>query len=437
MKLHTIFALSCLIATSSAQVVFTSGATNNLGLFEQRGNQVVQINTGQSTHNGMALSRDGRYVTFADVDKENMGGSVVPSSDLYEFDRATGRTRKLVDNQSTFGGFFNVVSSGVSLNNQFVAVGTEILLRSGMSANGGGRVLEVYDRASRQRVADVTSFRNGAVSDGLSLEFAGISWSPRANSFITPLYVPVTSQRGLPGNLPAIVRFDRNASGQWVLGQVLSTPLSLDQQIPPSLVAQAYPAYSPSGQGIAYFSIFYDGTQGNRAVATVVVADANGANARNVVSFDPGFLPTGLGWSADGTQLVASVAPQASLGLGFLTLPVVDRSFVRAINISNGSVTQLPGINGGISPQIAVNAGSTTPPPSEDLSRISPTFVRTGNGRFLIRATGLNPAKTYRLKSSTNLNGFPNSSEFTGAQFAAGIPIQTGDRQKFFEIEAL
>ncbi|MCB1097727.1 MAG: hypothetical protein KDN22_19300 [Verrucomicrobiae bacterium] len=435
MNFRIFLALFFIGSACPAQVVFTAGSTNNLGLFEQRGNQTVQINTGHTTHNAMAVSRDGRFVTFADLDTDNFGGAVVPSANLFELDRVTGRTRELVDNQSTLGGFFNIVSSAVSLDNQFVAVGTEIQLRSGLSSNGSGRVLEIYDRATEVRVADVTAFRGGAVSDSLMMEFAGISWSPRAASFITPFYVPVVSQRGLPGNLTAIVRFDRNGSGQWVPNQVLSTPLSLDEQIPPSSVSQAYPGYSPSGQGIAYFSVHFDGAQGWVARSTVVIADASGANARNLVTFDPGYIPTGLTWSADGGQIIVSIAPQTTFGINVLNIPVMEQSLVRSVSTSDGRVTQLPGINGGVSPQMALNAG--TPSVGGNMSNIAPILSRTGNGQFVLRAVGLDSAKTYRLQSSTTLNGFPNSVDFTGAQFASGIPIQTGDAQKFFRIQSL
>lgn len=423
-----------LLASGFSQMLFTAPNGNATSLFQQTAAGVSVVNTGFVDHRGLGFSRDGRFAIFGAVVDGNQGGTLIPSADVFEFDRATNRTRKLIDFHATIGGFFNNVSNGLSLDNRFVAVASEIFLRFGIQANSSGRILEVYDRATGNRVSDVTAIRGGAVDDGLNLEFSAISWSPRAPSFATSFYVPVPGIGGIPSALPAIVRFDRDASGQWVPSQALSTPVYLTNQFPPAASAQAFPSYSPSGVGLAYFSIFYPDVIGGSvgAQASVVVANADGSGARVLTTFNSGLLPTGLTWSSDGNQLVVSIAPQQNLGTGFLNSPVVAQSVIRAVATSNGAITQLPGIDNGLTPQVAVNAA----PPSQNLSGLTPILKTTSLG-LLLSALGLDPAKNYRLLASSTLSGAPTTTEFTGAQLATGVPISTDSKRRFFQIQSL
>lgn len=153
---------------------------------------------------------------------------------------------------------------------------------------------------------------------------------------------------------------------------------------------QCHPAYSPSGLGIAYFSLFYQDllTGSVGAQASLIVANADGTNPTTLSNFAPGFLPTGLTWTADGSQIIVSLAPQTNLGTGFLNSTVSTQSVIRAISTSNGAVTQLPAIDGGLTPQIAVNAA----PPLQNLSNLTPTLSNPGDG-LVIRAVGLDPLR--------------------------------------------
>ncbi len=182
----------------------------------------------------------------------------------------------------------------------------------------------------------------------------------------------------------------------------------------PSSDVHIYPAILPSGAGLACFQ--------------VVVPD---------VSFDLGFYPAGLDWSADGSSLIFSLSRQVRTGGAFTTAADLPTGQTYRIDSSSGAgFGRVPGINGAIFP--SVGAGGTTPTvdPVPSLEDVQLTLRGAGAGTFRLTGTGLDPSATYKIQSSTALadGSFGAPQSFTGADLIAGIPVSSGDRQRFFRL---
>jgi hypothetical protein len=145
---------------------------------------------------------------------------------------------------------------------------------------------------------------------------------------------------------------------------------------PPQVGARTYlfPAVSPSGSLIAFFSLSWpDVITSNQPIqARIIVANSSGANAGVLHTLPVGKYPTGLSWSRDGTQLIASFGDQALTPDGFAPndrsrdmLPFRPEAYpdtvvVRAFSSQTGALSSVPGINFGTNPvgSIAINPAS-------------------------------------------------------------------------------
>lgn len=358
-------------ALAAADTIFVSQSTVNtpLGprvaslLFSETNGVVSQLDTGLLEHNDITLSKDGRFVVFS---SPNPVTSVerVPSSNIYAFDRVTNTTSTLVQN-TTLGGTEQTVpvTSALSPNNQLLAYGVGLTTGAGTAFPRRGVFLNVARSSDGVIVAELGN-RVGD-SDDLFAGYRGLDWDPAGTSFVTISYIPILSQTGIPLSLPAVVRFSQQANGSW-LQTPLSTPAYFDLIDPngPLLVGARtylYPAISPSGGGIAFYSLFWPDviTRNQPLQARIIIANSDGSGARILHTLPAGKYPKGLSWSRDGTQLIASFGDQALTPDGFNPgdrsrdmLPFrpdayPDTVVVRAFDSQTGELSSLPGINFG------------------------------------------------------------------------------------------
>ena len=356
-------ALLCLLsaATAAADTVFSSAN----GLVAETNGQLAQLVTGFSEHNFVTASDDSRFVVFSSPDPTTNNG-IIPSSDIYVFDRAVGQTRRIVDHNSSFDGFntFQYVptTAALSPDNGLLAYGVGLTTRQGQANPRRGVTLAVA------RASDGLILEHPAglvpVSDDLAAAYVGLDWDPGGNSFVTTAYVPATLSVPAPVvSLPAIVRFTRQGDAGWSLTP-LTTPHYFNDRVPPAARTYLYPALSPSGAGLAFFSLTWpDVLTGSQAVtATLVVSDANFTQATALLTLPTGRYPTGLSWSRDGTQLFISHADQVFSGTGWLPGGSLGTSVIRAVDTASGAVTTFPDFPFGAWPA-TVNPLTVSPPP--------------------------------------------------------------------------
>ena len=236
--------------------------------------------------------------------------------------------------------------------------------------------------------------------------------------------------------MPGIVRFSNSPSG-FVRSANLSLPRFNNFGSSLGSGIQIFPAVSPTGGALAYFDIsFPDSTFFTQpATARLIVANGDGSGAIERAVFAPGFFPLGLTWSADGTQLVFSIAPQqvqSGASQFFAALGNPDQAVVRVTPSfgADTSITSLPGINGGFLPNLPFTTFTT---PAVDLSSIPLSLNSSAGGGLTLQASGLDATANYILESSSTAQGFGNPQTFSGQSLMNGVSITNQGRQ-FFRI---
>lgn len=446
MKNSAIFFASAFawIATAelSAQIVFSSllqdGST---AVFQQNqpGGAVTRVVTGFAEMNYTSLSRNGRFVTFSSPDPTGSVNQLLPSSDIYIHDRATGVTNRILDQQT------QVLPGPMGPETFTLLPETNALSPDGSLVVFSNRVTRRIGTANPQRsnnlnlvptggtgVSVTVEQGNGERFDFLHSEFVGMSWTPDGNSFATPAYITVFPGDPSAPPVVGIVRYTRNGLGQFVRSGALSSPRLVRTSQAISAGIQIFPAYSPSGAALAYFDISFPDSALLQAPATarLIIANADGSGAVERVVFNPGFYPLGLTWAADGSQLVFSIANQVQGGGQFPAAGNPATAVIRSVApFAAGPVTSLAGINSGFLPNLPAFIAN----PAVDLSKIALQLSRTQDGGFLVSAAGLDPSANYFFESSTTLQSFSNATLFTGAQIMAGITVPFENR-KFFRL---
>ncbi len=436
-----LFAICVLLGFSTGvrgQLLFTSGTDTNQALFERINGASVPINTGLGTHNLPGLSRDGQFVTFSAPDPPQ-GNGINPSSDLYLYDRATRQTSRIVDNFSGFDGGFqtwnDVLSSQISPDGQFIAYGVSIFRGLGGTAGSNTNELNIVSAANGVIISNPTGAR-GATSDAFAAEFRGVSFFPNSQSFVTPLYRFIGISDPLPIELPTIVRFDRDpGSGEWVLAAELSSPQW--SRNPSTFIGTAsihtYPSISPSGAGLAYFSVLVpDASTGTQPwVSRVVVANSDGSGATLLTSFEPGFVPTGLTWTADGTALVVSVSQQVNAGTGFIPASLRSQSSVFSVSTADGSTSQISELGNSVAPMLPLVVVQGL-----DLANLPVSLTRSSSGDFTLRASGVPDSTTLMLqRSEGDLSSFGDLQQVSGSELEEGVSISAGEGPSFFRLK--
>ncbi len=334
-----------------SQLVDTPGGAS-IGLFEVAGGVATPIATGLPTNNFASLSPDGRFVTISSGDPAFPNEA---SDDLWEYDRATGLTRKIIDNETETqpdGSIFfsSPVFTGRSPDNQLVAVATQL----GAVPGGGLPQQLTVHRASDGFNVGLAQIGQGGALDLTRGEYLGISWLPDGSAFATPAYVGVLSNTGRQTAAIGIVTFafDPSTLNYAPVG-TLTTPQVFD--LPGTIVQEnhAFPVISPNGQQLAFFSItFPDPFLAGPVTTRLHTIGTNGANSTTLVTFTPGLFPLGVSWSSDGSQLAFSIADQVENGGFFSPLGAPETAILRTVPAAGGTPSPVAGAPLGFLPSI-------------------------------------------------------------------------------------
>ncbi|MDA7882103.1 hypothetical protein N9A94_07330, partial [Akkermansiaceae bacterium] len=402
------------------------------GLFTERGGTVQEINTGLASNTHPSLSLDGRFVAISAADPAQPGEA---SGDLFVLDLATGGRSKVIDysTQPQPDGSFlfkTPTYSAISPNNQLIALHTILASSNNQQQGGATSVLELF-RASDGFYIDLVEIGNGSQTNLLSSEFTGITWAPDGSVFATSAELPVILPGGAVSSAPGIVAYGLvdPVTNDWQRVAQLSQP---NNNASFGSNYQLFPAFSPSGRGIAFFKVFSPQPNNSQpSQASLIVANANGSGATTLATFNPGFYPLGVDWSADGSTLIFSIAQQPSNGIIFSPRGDPNTAVIRQISSSGGAISQVPGLTSGYLPS---SFPLSLPP--VDLATVPLSLSPSTGGGFSLSASGLNPQHTYLLNGGTGVTANESSQAFTGQEIMNGIAIpQTADR-RFFRLRS-
>ena len=180
MNLNYLLLLGLLSVECSAQLVFST-SSNPAGIsasvFEQLtpGGPVTRLNTGFAEMNYTSLSRDGGTIIFSVPDPVDPFTQIPPSSDLYRFDRATGQTIRLAEQESLIGQSprglqttaFTPEFNALSPDGSVVIFSNRIILRDGLANPQEGNNL-IFARADGSNFGDVIETGMGEAIDSVS-----------------------------------------------------------------------------------------------------------------------------------------------------------------------------------------------------------------------------------------------------------------------------
>ncbi len=352
--------LPCLLALllagpAHAQILFGSLIQSPDGpigaLFEVNNGVVSAIPTGLPNNQFPGLSPSGTRITISSPDPAQ---PMEASWDLFEFNRDTGQTRRLVNNVTQplpDGGFIfsQPLFSQTSSDGQLIAWVNQVSSNNPQQQGGSHRLLNVI-RASDGLPLSTAEIGQGNALDFYQSEFVGVSWWPGQHAFVTPAYVP-----GIPHSQAAgLVVFGHVGNGQFERVGQLTQPSVTQLPCPPCGFAtenHAWPAFSPDGQRLAFFRIAYiDPLLHQPAKADLIVADLSNSSAIQVASFAPGVYPAGLSWSRNGADLLFSVGNQSHEAGLFMPLADPASAVLRTVPASGGAISQIPGAPVGYMP---------------------------------------------------------------------------------------
>jgi hypothetical protein len=450
MRFVIVLYLLGLAASAPAQLVFSTGQSGvDSAVFQQLapGGAVTRVNTGFVHSNYASVSRDGRFITFSSPDPTDPVSQVLPSSDIYRFDRVTGQWTRLFNYQTIVQnipgdprvkvGTFLPEYNALSPDGRFLVASVRLSTRLGNIDEGYANNLSIVVISGGDGVIEAG---RGSLHDFLHAEFVGISWAPDSRSFVTPAYITLAPGNNSIPPVVGIVRYSLNNQNVFVRSQILSQP-TLGLSGLGSGTIQIFPALSPSGAGLAYWDIsFPDAALLTKpATARLIVANSDGSGASVRATYaagnNNGFYPLGLTWSADGNQLIYSIANQLQGGGGFPAAANAGSAVIRSVASSGSNIiSQLPGINGGYMPSLPMTGGGSGPGPDPINLADIPLIIRPSGDNFILSASGLDPNANYILESGISLKSFTNPVIFKGSQIMGGIPVTKGGSRAFFRL---
>ncbi|HLR86726.1 MAG TPA: hypothetical protein VK064_02450 [Wenzhouxiangella sp.] len=356
-----ILLLATLLSPAAAQTVFSakaSGPTGPTGLFRADQGTVVPVNTGLPYNEFAFVGRDGRTVTLSSSDPAQPNE---PSTDLFLHDLVTGQTRKLHDNvtEPLPDGSYLFASpqfSRASDNGQRVAF-VNLLASSNDQQQGGAYRQLLVLRGSDGFLLSSAEIGNGSMYDFYNSEFVGISWVPGSDQFVTPAYVDVVDNTGRPTAAAGLVMFARDSTGEYRRTGTLTQPQVFSDGLNVIVQTHAWPSFSPDGSLLAFFRMTYPSAVMDQPVETeLLMIDASGSGWV-MASFNPGVIGMGVSWSANGQQLVFSVAEQSYSNGLFPPTGEPHTAEVFTLDLSSNEFGRVPGVTSGFFPNGGGAAG--------------------------------------------------------------------------------
>jgi len=105
----------------------------------------------------------------------------------------------------------------------------------------------------------------------------------------------------------------------------------------------SFPTFSPNGQALAYFRSRDILTNTGYRPSLLSLRITSDAGDRSIFNFNPGFQPTGISWSPDGSQLAIGIGPQVVSGGTYFNLADPANAEVLLINNDGSGIRQLVG----------------------------------------------------------------------------------------------
>src|SRR5690625_1929804 len=284
-----------------------------------------------------------------------------PSTDLFLHDLVTGQTRKLHDNvtEPLPDGSYLFASpqfSRASDNGQRVAF-VNLLASSNDQQQGGAYRQLLVLRGSDGFLLSSAEIGNGSMYDFYNSEFVGISWVPGSDQFVTPAYVDVVDNTGRPTAAAGLVMFARDSTGEYRRTGTLTLPQVFSDGLNVIVQTHAWPSFSPDGSLLAFFRMTYPSAVMDQPVETeLLMIDASGSGWV-MASFNPGVIGMGVSWSANGQQLVFSVAEQSYSNGLFPPTGEPHTAEVFTLDLSSNEFGRVPGVTSGFFPNGGGAAG--------------------------------------------------------------------------------
>ena len=342
-----------------AQVIFGARVNGGngpvTGLFQASGGTVTPINTGLPSNDFASLSPDGTMITISSADPAQPNEA---STDLFAYNRVTGQTRRLFNNttQTQPDGshlFASPMFSGTSADGTLVAF-VNVLASSSNSQGGGAiRQLKVLRASDGFDLGDA-ELGHGNQTDYFQSEFNGIAWTRSGHSFVTPAYVPVTTNSGRQTIAAGLVLFARQNNGSFARAQTITVPQVFDNPGGGIVVqTHAMPAISPDGQRIAFFRLTWPNPLLTQpATPELIVINPSQGTGSVLAQFNPGVFPLGVAWSADGGTLVFSLANQVNQSGSWAPAGDPASAGLLTIPASGGALGSVAGAPSGYFPNV-------------------------------------------------------------------------------------
>lgn len=261
------------------------------------------------------------------------------SSNVHVFDRITGNLQQVTNLADSTDPMTGNTTNETPRYTAFSPDGSLLFVMSflNVASNNQGGGTTIFTRVYRLSDGEIIAGPDPvAMTDALSTVGRGASWSVSSNLIAIPA-PNIKTKVGTAifggnefANLP-IRQLTFPKSGSF--GNPFDLTIFTDNDL--------FPSFSPNGQSLAYFRTRSQSRNGVAQPSPLALRISDAAGDRLVFQFNPGFFPTGLSWTSDGSQLVFGLAQQ-SVGNGVFPLrEEFGTSEIVTVNVDGTGIGQL------------------------------------------------------------------------------------------------